>query len=66
MATKGSTKGKIAAVKGGTTKMFGKTGAGQEAPGTTAKKSGMGPKFAQGGNTPMFGFSGSKPATPSC
>lgn len=54
--------GKMPAVRGGKGKMIGKQHVGQQAPGITSTKSGKGGKFAAGGKTKMFGFSGSKPA----
>lgn len=50
----------IAPVKGGNTKMFGKKTVGQQAPGMTSNAMKAGPKFAAGGKTKMFGFTGSK------
>ncbi|WP_454627769.1 hypothetical protein [Bradyrhizobium cenepequi] len=48
--------------KGGSTKMFGKQHAGQQAPGQTATKSGAGGKFAKGGSGKMFGKQSVKPS----
>jgi len=48
--------------KGGNGKMFGKSGSGTQAPGTSAKKSGKGGKFPMGGNGKMFGKTGVKPS----
>jgi hypothetical protein len=50
--------------KGGSTKMFGKQHAGQQAPGQTATKSGAGGKFAKGGGSKMFGKQSANPRRP--
>lgn len=54
-------KGGFGASAGGSGKMFGKQHAGPQKSGVTAGKSGDGGKWAKGGSTKMFGFTGSKP-----
>ena len=51
--------------KGGNTPMFGKQAAGEQRPGVTehdAEGGAPGDKYACGGKTKMFGYSGSQPA----
>lgn len=58
--------GKMKPVRGGSGHMFGETQAEPMNPGTTSvpHAAGAGAKFAAGGKTKMFGFTGSSPAKP--
>lgn len=62
---KTTSKGGFSFPKGGSGKMFGRTGATPAKAGMTSKSgSGQGGKFAQGGSGKMFGRRGSQAAKP--